>query len=116
MLHLLLLLLLLLLLCCVCVQETSRYDAAIFERFQPTSVREVEALIGTMMYMGVVKAPTLEMYFTTDPTFRLPAVSTVFTRQRFRNLLSCLHLSNNDNFFPRGQDGHDKFFWSETIT
>ena len=92
------------------MRETNRFGLKKRPGFKRTNATEIEELLGVLVYMGVVRLPSLDTYFSTDALFRCTAVSSVFTRQRFRELMTCLHLNDNDNAIPRDQPGHDKLF------
>ena len=92
------------------VRKTNIYAATKHAEFKATTEREIEALLGVLTFMGVTRMPTTDMHFATDSLFRCAPIASIFTRQRFRDLMTCLHLNYNDLAIPSGEPRHDKLF------
>ncbi|XP_033725281.1 piggyBac transposable element-derived protein 4-like [Pecten maximus] len=76
--------------------------------WRPTNAREIRAFLGFQVVMGIVSAPTQDMYWTRDSLFRPTTISERITRQRFEDLARYFHVCDNSTNPPRGQEGHDK--------
>ena len=60
--------------------------------------------------MGVVRKPTISMYWSTDPLLNTPVFGAVMTRNRFLLLLKFLHFNNNQDAPNRDDDDRDRLF------
>ena len=99
------------------VQETNRYANIVTgstpnaRPWNDTNVEEMKAFLGVMIYMGIVKLPCLELYWSRQYNgIETPSIARVMPLVRFEQLFRCFHLSNNSNQIPYGQPGHDKLF------
>jgi hypothetical protein len=61
------------------------------------SVAEMQAFIGVVVAMGLVRLPELDDYWSTDMIMRHPWFSAVFPRTRFKQILRYLHCEDNRN-------------------
>ena len=57
--------------------------------------------------MGLVVQEDLESYWSTDCALRTLFFPSVMSRNRFLNILSFLHFSNNADLPARGEEGYD---------
>ena len=57
--------------------------------------------------MGLIFKLRLSQYWSTDELLRTPAFGEAFSRDRFKNLLTCLHLNNNETGLHHGDEGFD---------
>ena len=57
--------------------------------------------------MGLIFKLRLSQYWSTDELLRTPALGEAFSRDRFKNLLTCLHLNNNETGLHHGDEGFD---------
>ena len=53
--------------------------------------------IGILLNMGLVRKPTIEHYWSTDPLLATPAVSNIVSRDHFEVLLRMWHFDNNED-------------------
>lgn len=94
------------------VLETNRYAAQKNRKVWDgdTNFDEMHAFLGVLYMMGIHRLPQFNDYFSKDPVLAVPGVQAVFTQRRFWQLWSNIHLVNNEDAIPAGQDGHDKLF------
>ena len=64
------------------------------ENWLHTNAEEMMAFLGVVVFMGIVKLPKVSMYFSADPRIYQVAVASVFSRNRFFQLLKYLHVSS----------------------
>lgn len=62
----------------------------------PTNIHEIKQLFGLIMWMGLVKLPTIQLYWTKDVLFAQSFPRTVMSRNRFEILLRMLHFADNE--------------------
>ena len=75
----------------------------------PLVASELLAFIGIVIYMGVVKLPSRDMYWDTRRALGVQAIKNCMTRDRFSMIARCLHFERYDPNAPkRGEDGYDK--------
>lgn len=72
------------------------------------SENDIEQFIGICIYMSIIRLPQVRHYWS--PYLGHPMVSSVVTCNRWEEIKRFLHFNNNDNFIPRGKDGHDTLF------
>lgn len=58
---------------------------------------ELKAFLGIVIIMGYNILPSMELYWSSDPGFRVDEIASIMTYRRFKQILRCLHL--NDFFF-----------------
>ena len=101
-------------------EETNRYAAQFldgrelpaYSRYnkwpqEGVSVEDMKCFLALTVAMGLVVQEDIADYWSTDPLLRTPFFSEVMTRDYFLNILSFLHLANNDTYIRRGQDGYE---------
>lgn len=74
----------------------------------PITEQEVRQWLGIHMYMSVVNMPTTRMHWNLE--LRNDVVSSVMTKNRFEEISSCFHLSNNDLQPERGAPDYDRLY------
>lgn len=57
----------------------------------------MKVFVGVILFVGIVKLPTLESYWRKDAPFRCTFIQSRFTRKRFMDILHHLHLADNDD-------------------
>ncbi|KAF7414956.1 hypothetical protein HZH68_003445 [Vespula germanica] len=85
------------------VNQTNLYANQMIEKNQserlskwiPTNIHEIKQLFGLIMWMGLVKLPTIQLYWTKDVLFAQSFPRTVMSRNRFEILLRMLHFADN---------------------
>jgi len=55
------------------------------------SKAELKAFFGILIAMGLHSLPDIELYWSTDPLFKVPTVSNTMTVKRFKKILQALH-------------------------
>ena len=70
--------------------------------------REIRQWLGILMYMSVVSMPATHLHW--NRSVRNEAVAGVMTRDRFREISSVIHLSDNDLQPERNTPGYDRLF------
>ena len=73
--------------------------------FKKTNVEELYKLIGLLIYMGLVQAPTLHDYWSTSSLFHGLWARAFMGRDRFKALLGFLQIDD-----PRTEEG-SYFHW-----
>ncbi|CAG9570868.1 unnamed protein product [Danaus chrysippus] len=72
------------------------------------TTEDIEKFIGIVIFMSCVKLPATRKYWSKE--VGQTQVYEIMTCNRFESIKRFLHFNNNENFVPRGQDGHDKLF------
>ena len=73
------------------------------EWLEPT-YREIRCFIGPLLWTSLVQLPNVRAYFTTSQIYHLPHFKAHMSRNRFEQLLSMLHFTNNQKlrlFYPQ---------------
>jgi len=68
---------------------------------------EIRAFLAILLYMGLVKLPNYNMYWSTHDLLNLKNFTSLMTRDRFLNILSYLHATDNDLEPPRDSPTYD---------
>jgi len=79
-------------------------------QWSPTNVDEMKKFIGLLFVMGVVKKPSLSMYWSTDPLFQMPLFGIIMPRNRFFLLLKFFHVNDNQNIPNRDDPNRDRLY------
>lgn len=61
-----------------------------------TNVSEIKQFLGIVMYMGIVKYPSIHMYWSREKFYRNDFVPKIMSRNRFQLLLRFIHFSDDD--------------------
>ena len=69
----------------------------------------MEAFLGIIILMGIVKLPRLKMYWSNDRLVH-QEISSVMSQARFLQIWHYFHLADNSSAVPRGQPGFDKIY------
>ncbi|KAH9645922.1 hypothetical protein HF086_011384 [Spodoptera exigua] len=64
--------------------------------WKPTTKVEIKLFFGLILYMGLVKLPKINLYWSTDRVFGQTFAASVMSRNRFELLLQKLHFTSND--------------------
>lgn len=72
------------------------------------AIEEIRQCIGILMYMSVVSMPNIRLFW--KKSMRVPAVSNTMSRTRFEQIVSVLHLSNNELQPGRESPKYDKLY------
>ena len=76
--------------------------------FPAISEREMRQWIGLSLYMSVIQKPSTHLYWNLE--LRNEAIASVMTRDRYRQISSVVHLSDNDLQPGRGSPDYDKLY------
>ncbi|CAH2008558.1 unnamed protein product [Acanthoscelides obtectus] len=68
-----------------------------FHSWTPTTVSEIKIFFGIIAYMGLVKMPTLERYWSTNSKYKNQICGKFMPRNRFELILTMLHFSDNQS-------------------
>lgn len=92
------------------VEETNRYAQQMktsenlppksrINKWVDTDDKQIEKLMGIIMWMGLVKLPQLKDYWSKNSLYE-NTIKKVMSRNRFELLLRMLHFNNNDTAVP----------------
>lgn len=95
--------------------ETNRYAEQKQENktdkdWHVTTPNEMKLFIFINFMFGIHRLPEVQMYWSTDPLLRVPAVADVMSRNRFNKLNQYFHLNNNHDAVQKGNPGYDPLF------
>ena len=87
--------------------ETNRHRLALQKHHVPSVSREeIRIFLGICLYMTIVQLPFRRMYWS--PATRQAIVADAMTCNRFEQILSVVHLNDNELMAPRGEVGYDR--------
>ncbi|XP_050507475.1 piggyBac transposable element-derived protein 4-like [Diabrotica virgifera virgifera] len=66
------------------------------QRWVPTDKKEMIRFLGIVAYMGLVKMPSLEKYWSNDDLYKNVIIPKTMSRNRFQLLLRMWHFSDNE--------------------
>ena len=72
------------------------------------TTNEIKAFIGILVAMGCHRVPSLEMFWASDPLFRVQPVANVMPRVQFRKILQAIHVNDDSQAPSRGDVMFDK--------
>lgn len=99
------------------VTETNRYadqcreDQTASRDWTPTDRRQVMALLGMIMVMGLCRLPEIGTYW--ENAWGYPIVRDVMTLMRYQQLLRYFHLNDSSKQVPPNQPGFDALYRCE---
>lgn len=67
-----------------------------FEAWTPVDVKEMKKFLGLIILTGIVKKPTLDMYWSSRSILSTPIFGATMPRNRFQLILKFLHFNNNE--------------------
>jgi hypothetical protein len=71
----------------------------------------LKAFLAIHMYMGMKRQPNMKSYWEKAGSFfHCPTISNIMTRECFRELVRCLHITNPEGYenIQKGNPGYDK--------
>ncbi|CAG5041429.1 unnamed protein product [Parnassius apollo] len=77
-------------------QGPSEKPSSRSNNWKATTKVEIKLFFGLILYMGLVKIPKINLYWSTDRVFGQIFAASVMSRNRFELLLQKLHFTNND--------------------
>lgn len=93
------------------VTQTNLYaEQERIKNWSPVDKAEIRAFLGIFIIMGYHIPPQIDLYWSTDPGFRVNEVADVMTVKRFKKILQALHLNKNREEPERGSPDFDKLY------
>ncbi|CAG5045639.1 unnamed protein product [Parnassius apollo] len=78
------------------IYQTNLYAAQEkIENWSPLKLPELKAFIGIIIVMGYHILPSIDLYWSSDPGFRVNEIADIMPVKRFKKILRCLHLNDN---------------------
>ena len=78
--------------------------------WQPTTAEEMKAFVSILIMMGIKNQPRMWLYWSTDPKFNDPWISSIMPKTRFYKLNQYFHIRDTSTTPARGQPGYDPLF------
>ena len=75
-----------------------------------TNPREMQQFLGLLLLMGIIRKPTYDMYWSTDPLYSSSIFNQTMKRMRFRLLLRFLHFNDNTHQPDRRDNNRDRLY------
>ena len=79
-----------------------------FAKWTQVTVKELQAYMGFMILMGLVKLPSIYDYWQRDEIYHYSPVASRITRDRFFELHRFLHFADNSTLAPPGTPEYNK--------
>ena len=79
-------------------------------KWDDVTVEEMRAYFGMCIIMGIIRLPSLNMYWTTDNLFVLQGLANVMPRDRFKQIKRYLHIADNTNAPNMNAPNYDKLW------
>lgn len=93
------------------VEQTNLYARQNrIKKWQDTDSAEMRAFLGMLVAMGLHQLPSLDLYWSTDPLFRVSVIANIMPVKRFKKLLQGLHLNDNAIAPKKGEPNFDKLY------
>lgn len=77
------------------IQEKNLKPSSRLQAWTETNKDEIKKFFGLIIWMGIVKLPTISLYWSQDILFRQTFPASVMSRNRFEIMLKMLHFANN---------------------
>jgi hypothetical protein len=74
------------------------------------SVNELKAFIGILIVIGFHSLPTIRLYWSTDPNFRICKIVDVMSLKWFLKILRFIHLNDINNIPKRNEADYDNLY------
>ncbi|XP_039301196.1 piggyBac transposable element-derived protein 4-like, partial [Nilaparvata lugens] len=85
-------------------------EHSLWNKWHCVTVEEMYSFFSIILHMCIVRKPSIDDSWVTDPFVSTPFPSSIMSRDRFKSILSMLHVNNNEKYIPRGQPNHDPIF------
>ena len=93
------------------VEQTNLYAAQRgVAGWEDTTVREMTAFLGFVMATSIHQVPRLKNIWSTDWVLGVPALASIFSRRRFWQLWTNLHLVDNTQAPDRSEPSFDRLY------
>ena len=94
------------------VDETNRYVETCmggenYAKWTKVFIKELQAYLGFMIVMGIVKSPSLYDYWKNDPYYHYTSIADRISRDRFMDISRYLHFVNNVTLALPGTPQYD---------
>lgn len=73
-----------------------------------TCVSELKLLLGMIIIMGIHKLPAYSDYWSSDCLLGVPSIVSGMPLDRFKVLIKCLHINDNNKMKPRSDPDYDR--------
>jgi hypothetical protein len=90
------------------VEETNRYSVEKSGNSIKCTVREMKTYIGILLTMGIVKLPTIRLYW--NNFYRCSAIADVMGLTRFETINRHFHVNDNGKMKQRNEEEYDPLF------
>lgn len=86
------------------VEETNRYatqnptQSSHVKTWSPVTQTQLESFLGLSILMGYVRKGVLQSYWSTDLLLHTPIFGQIMSRDRYFQMLRCLHFHHNEEF------------------
>ena len=80
------------------------------KKFQPVTSSELKAFIGINIIMGIVKLPSVDLYWSSDHFFGNQGIKKVMPKNRFEEINGYLHFSDSTCEPARGSAEFDRLY------
>jgi hypothetical protein len=80
-------------------------------KWKNLTIAGLKAFLAIHMYMGMKRQPNMKSYWEREGSFfHCPTISNIMTRERFKELVRCLHITNPETYahFEKGDPSYDK--------
>ena len=81
-----------------------RYAQQAGAKFKPVDVPEMRKFLGLSILTGIVKKPSLVMYWSTDEIVSTPFFGKIMSRNRFAEIHRYLHFNDSEQVPPDNED------------
>ncbi|XP_061384655.1 piggyBac transposable element-derived protein 2-like [Danaus plexippus] len=93
------------------VTQTNLYaEQQNIKNWQPVDTQEISAFLGILIIMGYHILPHIDLYWSSDPGFRVNEIAEVMPVKRFKKILETLHLNDNNQQPSREDVNFDKLY------
>ena len=79
-------------------------------KFTDVTRHEMKAYFGIRIIMGIVRLPSIALYWSTDDFFGNVGIKKVMTKNRFEEINAFLHFNDSTREPARGTDGFDRLY------
>ena len=79
-----------------------------YEKWQLVTVEELQAFMGFMIQMGLVRLPALSDYWSKNSTYHYLPIASRINRTRFFEIQRYLHFADNTVLASPGSEHYDK--------
>ena len=91
-------------------QENAVRRNSLFQLWKTFTLVDLKKFFAIVLRTSVLKKPQLRDYWSTNPVLHSSFAKSMMSRDRFRAILSFLHINDNTNYVSRNQSGYDPLF------